>query len=229
MEEILNRITKIEEELKKEREINRTLQFQIADMNEKIDEITNDFEKKLILSKEEFQLFLENQKSFINNIIENNNSNIEPIDYMIVDKNVFKDFALGRCSQEEFDLFMKNKDYEIIYYQENISGYNERCIFCSYIITNNNKLYGKYKYSYEDRYGNNYSVNPTFFEINISNDFFINKKLNKKYIKLFEFTIKNMINLAYLNNEGRQHGICHHHSTFTNLMNMSISSLINLY
>ncbi len=38
MEEILNRIKKIEEELKKEREINRTLQFQIADMNEKIEE-----------------------------------------------------------------------------------------------------------------------------------------------------------------------------------------------
>ncbi len=184
MEKILNRIIKIEEELKKEREINRTLQFQIADMNEKIEQITNDFEKKLILSKEEFQLFLENQKSYINNIIENNNLNIETIDYMIVDKNIFKDFALGHCSQEEFDLFIKNKDKEIIYYK-NISNY------CSYIITNDNKLYGKYSFNLIPTHNN-------YFIINVSNNFLINKKLNKNYIELFDITIKNIYNLAVM-------------------------------
>ena len=41
MEEIINRITKLEEELKKEREINRILQLQISDMNEEMEKCKN--------------------------------------------------------------------------------------------------------------------------------------------------------------------------------------------
>ncbi len=83
MQAVLNRLEQLEKELKNERNVNRILQYQIADMNEKFsnkislnDETINDLKKENSLLKEEINnkinnIKIDNDEIILNNEIDN--------------------------------------------------------------------------------------------------------------------------------------------------------------
>ncbi len=124
MEEILLRIQTLENELKKEREINRTLQFQIADMNEEITEFKNSKDNNIILQNivdikqileknSLFQLQIINMneeinqlkkakddnKNILQNIIDIKKSINNNIDYEKISKNHYVDMLIDNLKQ----------------------------------------------------------------------------------------------------------------------------------
>ncbi len=107
MDEILLRLQTLENELKKEREINRTLQFQIADMNEEITEFKNSKDNNIILQNivdikqileknSLFQLQIINMNEEINQLKKTQDDNI---DYEKISKNHYVDMLIDNLKQ----------------------------------------------------------------------------------------------------------------------------------
>jgi hypothetical protein len=79
-------------------------------------------------------------------------------------------------------------------------------------------------------YGESTNTAYHYFIINISNDFLINKKLNKKYIELFEITMKSMVTLALqVSAQGPANGCFERYSTFSRSIHDGIKMLEELY
>lgn len=258
MEAILKRLQKLEDEIKKERDINRILQLQIADMNDKYDEMNKTLQIKFDENESKINKTLhikfdemnktisnlneKNMNEILSNIIINQKNlldslkNSENILEEIYDKNIYLEFDFHNENPDDIekDTFMNDLSSKIIYYKKNYIIYgrddplswcgnytNPEKIYLSYLITNKNKLLIKCKYEYMDQYDNNINKPPYVFVINIA------KIPNKEYIKLFAFTIEQVILLSLRgsNGNGQQNWGYYKHGMFNNHIMSFMQSL----
>ncbi len=104
MEEILIRLQKLENELKKEREINRTLQFQIADMNEEISTLKNNKIELQVNKIEKYLHSIDNIKDI--EIMNNTNIIVKSVN---LQKSVKANFYFNNCIKNKYLEYTSNE------------------------------------------------------------------------------------------------------------------------